>query len=208
MLAGGRNSVHEFRELIMIQLGATVLDKSSFVSVQSVDWKSEFVIAPPRRPLDAIAGAAEGSELYTSLQLNNGYFLDLQYSVFIDKSDNLFLKTNSSRMVYQSDDAGRDQFFRFEMARQPKTHYPFSHLHVNGIWKGGLKPRPKEMEKVHFPIARPTIENLIRVLVYDFDVPSHTKPQDFEPVLRECEQEFLRVARTTSKDPQPLPPAE
>lgn len=43
--------------------------------------------------------------------------------------------------------------------------------------------RPKEMEKIHFPIARPTIENLIRVLIYDFDVPSHVGPDEFEPVL-------------------------
>ena len=64
------------------------------------------------------------------------------------------------------------------------------------------------MEKIHFPTPRPTIESLIRVLVYDFDVKSKCDPSVFEPVLRACEQEFLKVARTSSKDPQPLPPPE
>ncbi|MBZ0188778.1 MAG: hypothetical protein K8F91_21220, partial [Candidatus Obscuribacterales bacterium] len=59
-----------------------------------------------------------------------------------------------------------------------------------------------------FPVARPTIENLIRLLVYDFDIHLHVEPSVFEPVLRACEQEFLKVARTMSKDPQPLPPSE
>ena len=113
-LAGGNDAVHAFRELIMLLLGKTILDERSFVTVQSVNWKTAFVIAPPPRLAVDFANAAEGSELYTSLKLTNGYFLDLQYSLFIDDKDK-FLKTDSSRMVYQSDDAGRDQFFRFEM---------------------------------------------------------------------------------------------
>ncbi|MBU6450785.1 MAG: hypothetical protein KGS72_03330 [Cyanobacteria bacterium REEB67] len=149
--------------------------------------------------------AGAGSELYSRLQLTNGHFLDLQYSLFVDPKVN-FLKTDSSRMVYQSDDSGRDQLFRFEMSRQPANHYPFAHLHVNGHWKQGKAKRPKDMVKVHFPTPRPTIESLIRVLVYDFNVESKCEPRVFEPVLRSCEQEFLRVARTCSKAPQPLPP--
>jgi len=193
----------------MLELGNTILDSKSFVSVQSVEWRTNFVIAPPPRSPDAMKVASEGSEIYTSLRLNNDYFLDLQYSLFIDRSDGTqFMKTDSSRMAYQSDDGGHDQFFRIEMNRQPKTHYPFSHLHVNGIWKPGAKARPKDMEKVHFPIARPTIESLIRLLAYDFNVPTHIPPEQFEPILRSCEQEFLKVARTSSKEPQPLPPRE
>ncbi len=206
-LNGGPDAVYAFREMIMLQLGRTILDTKSFVTVQSADWRSNFVIAPPPRSLNNIALASEGSEIYTALKLNNGHFLDLQFSLFVDKSDN-FLKVESSRMAYQADDTGHDQFFRFEMNRQPQTHYPFSHLHVNGNWKPGKAERPIEMEKIHFPIARPTIENLIRVLVYDFNVPSHVQPKVFEPVLRKCEQAFLRVARTTSKEPQPLPPED
>jgi hypothetical protein len=136
MLAGGNDAVYSFRELIMLLLRKTILDHRSFVSVQSVDWKTAFVIAPPPRNPADFATAAEGSELYSSLKLTNGYFLDLHYTVFIDSKDK-YLKVDSSRMVYQSDDAGRDQFFRFEMDRKPKTHYPFAHLHVNGNWKPG-----------------------------------------------------------------------
>jgi len=205
MLAGGDEAVYAFRELIMLLLGNTILDDRSFVSVQSVDWKSAFVIAPPPRGPAEFANAADGSELYCSLKLTNGSFLDLQYSLFVDESDR-FLKTDSSRMVYQSDDAGRDQFFRFEMNRKPSTHYPFAHLHVNGTWKSETTPRPKGMEKIHFPTPRPTIESLIRALVYDFDVKPKCEPRIFEPVLRACEQEFLKVARTSTKEPQPLPP--
>jgi len=204
-LAGGPDAVQAFRELIMLQLGKTILDDRSFVCVQSVDWKTAFVIAPPRRSASDFETAADGSELYSSLKLTNGYFLDLQYSLFIDPKDN-FLKTDSSRMVYQSDDGGQDQFFRFEMNRNPLTHYPFAHLDVNGSWKAGPTPRPKDMEKVHFPTPRPTIESLIRLLVYDFNVKPKCDPSIFEPVLRACEQEFLKVARTSSKEPQPLPP--
>jgi hypothetical protein len=207
MLAGGNDAVYSFRELIMLLLRKTILDHRSFVSVQSVDWKTAFVIAPPPRNPADFATAAEGSELYSSLKLTNGYFLDLHYTVFIDSKDK-YLKVDSSRMVYQSDDAGRDQFFRFEMDRKPKTHYPFAHLHVNGNWKAGTAQRPKDLEKIHFPIARPTIENLIRVLVYDFGVKPQSEPSVFEPVLRACEQEFLKIARTSAKEPQPLPPKD
>lgn len=191
----------------MLLLGKTILDDRSFVSVQSVDWKTAFVIAPPPRGASDFERAADGSELYSTLKLTNGYFLDLQYSLFVDTEDK-FLKTDSSRMVYQSQDGGQDQFFRFEMNRKPLTHYPFAHLHVNGVRKSGFTNRPKDMEKVHFPTPRPTIESLIRVLVYDFDVKSKCEPRVFEPVLRACEREFLKVARTSSKDPQPLPPED
>jgi hypothetical protein len=79
---------------------------------------------------------------------------------------------------------------------------------VNGIWKEGNSKRPKDMEKIHFSVPRPTIENLIRVLVYDFEVPPKIPAQVFEPVLQACEKEFLQVARLFPKEPQPLPPLE
>ncbi len=190
----------------MLLLGNTVLDAKAFLTIHSVNWTDSFVIAPHRRNSSEFEAAAEGSEIYSCLKLKNGFFLDLQYSLFLDKSDHSYLKTESSRMVYQSDNLGIDQFFRIEMNRVPKTHYPQSHLHVNGVWKNGSATRPKDMERVHFPIARPTIESLIRLLVYDFNTGSHTDAEVFEPILQACEKEFLNVARLTPKEPPPLPP--
>jgi hypothetical protein len=207
-LNGGQESPNAFVQLIMSLLSNTIMDSKSFVCLNQGSSKYDFTIAAPRRKVTCYKDAADGCEVYSSLKLNNGNFLDLHYVLFVDPDDNNYLKTESSRMAYQSDDLGHDQFFRFEMARNPKTHYPFSHLHVRGNWKQGDKPRPKEMEKIHFPIARPTLENLIRVLVYDFEVSTHHPAAVFEPILRECEQRFLKVARTTSKKPQPLPPIE
>lgn len=206
-LAGGPNAVYIFRELLMLLLSKTVLDSKSFLVVHSSSVPDSFVIAPHRRTDEQFFAAADGSEVYQSLKLRNGYFLDLRYSLFRDKEDD-FLKIESSRMVYQSDDLGLDQFFRIEMARVPDNHYPQSHLHVNGNWKDGKAARPKDMERVHFPIARPTIESLIRLLVYDFEIGSHTAPEVFEPVLQACEKEFFNVARLTPKDAPPLPGSE
>jgi hypothetical protein len=64
-----------------------------------------------------------------------------------------------------------------------------------------VDPYREALEHVHFPTGRPTLEGVIRCLIVQFGVPSHTEPEVWRPVLAESERRFLTTARQPISGP-------
>lgn len=87
--------------------------------------------------------------------------------------------------------------FRFDYIRDPKNHYPTSHLHIYGKWLQG--EITKALPKIHFPVPRSTLEGVLRLLVYEFDITPNEKAEDWLKILHHTEKRFLQIARTKTQ---------
>lgn len=196
MYSGGDEAPAYFKEFAQLLLSKTIMDSKSHVCIYGGNTNDITLISGPRRRPDEQEEAIKGRDIYHPLKLNDGNFLYLFFENFIDRNENNWLKTNISKMAYQLDSGGHKQLFRFDYNRLVKTRYASSHVHVYGSWRDGAKEaitNLKDMHKIHFPVVRPTIEGLIRILVDDFGVKTNTERDEWEPVLEATEKEFKEV---------------
>lgn len=197
-LAGGKESPAHFRDLLQHLLSKTILHHTSFIRVLRRGQKFHFT-GPD---LDESAPASAGSEPYRALKLNDGRFLYIWYEGTIAADDNQWLKIFQSKFSYRLDEGGYTEVFRFDHTRLMKNEYPSSHLHVNGKWTFEPPSHFKDLPKIHFPVVRPTIEGVIRILINDFGVESSTERDLWEPMLEACEDRFKEVMSTrTYREP-------
>lgn len=136
------------------------------------------------------------------LPLQDGHFLRLTVSLFVDVEDRNYLKVEQASYQYQADPAGRDWIFRYEYLRNPPHHYPPSHLQINANLRvPGVLPANMDLERVHFPVGRLSIEWVIRLLAEQFNVPCREGPEIWRPVLAESEKIFIDIARRPLSGP-------
>jgi hypothetical protein len=191
---GGDWSPIYFRELVQHLLSQTIVDSTSFVRITYSKESNISYIHGPERSASESRNSVKGNKPYSPLKLNDGNFLYLYYENFIDRDDNDWLKTNVTKMAYQFDEGGYQQLFRFDYNRLVRDKYPASHLHVYGKWDANRKTdKLKDLPNIHFPIVRPTIEGIIRLLVDDFGVDTHTSRTIWEPMLDMTEQRFKEI---------------
>ena len=204
-LRGTHDAPAYFVTLLNKLLTWTIVEDNQFVMVHLGPHKDRMVIAPPKRSSSEMALAAKGNEIYTTLKLRNGRFMSLRYDVFIDVAKDDFMKIIASRLSYQLDELGYKQLFRFDYARVPESNYPFSHLHVYGNWQHDDTPKLKDLDAIHFPVVRATIEGFIRLIIADFGVETNTSFDIYGPILARTEDRFLEVARKTKKTEKDFP---
>jgi hypothetical protein len=136
------------------------------------------------------------------LPLRDGRFLRLSMSLYVDVEDRNYLKVEEASYQYQEDREGRDWIFRYDYLRNPRDPYPASHLQVNGDLRvAGVLPAGTELEDVHFPVGRPAVEWVIRLLAEQFRVPCREPDAIWRPVLATSERLFRGIARTPLSGP-------
>jgi hypothetical protein len=193
-LAGGDESAMHFREFLQFLLSRTIMKDTSFLKVQQRN--DRFIISGPNYSNEQIA-TAKPKELLRSLKLNDGHYLYLFYEAALDRTDHDYLKIQLTKMSYHLDEWGREQLFRFDHLRKAPNKYPFSHLHVYGTWMHGYSG--KELKSVHFPVIRPTVEGIIRLLIDEFGVPCSLPDKEWREMLDQSEQKFVEVMSKRSK---------
>lgn len=182
-LGGGRAAPSSFQALIQKLLTLTILKEGSAVTLHhSVAGNPKrFIISGPSRS-------------FAPLPLTNGAFIYLFYDLQLDEKEPHYLLVQSSKIAYQLDEAGERMVFRFEYNRRAPDQYPSAHLHVHGNWN--CEVLDKEMYKIHWPVVRTTLEAVIRLLVYDFELITNRDSDTWRPCLDVSEREFLKVATT------------
>jgi hypothetical protein len=177
-------------QLILVK---TILAEGESVAFHRLG-ANRFVISGRRRATET--GAAR--ENFTAVNLTDGSYLYIFYDTYIGGNKKLI--TAATKLTYQFDADGHSPLFRLEHSRIPESRYPFAHLHVEGQWlhaPADWKPLPK----IHFPVLRPTLEGVIRLLVYEFDLPTNTEQSIWGPILDCTEGEFLKKATIRASAP-------
>ena len=100
------------------------------------------------------------------------------------------MKVRSSSFQYQLDPGGDEWIFRYDYLRNPPEPYPASHLQIRGMLIG---LRDLNLERVHFPTHRVSLEAVVRLLIEEFGVPAHADAEFWRPALAESEAVFLGI---------------
>ena len=132
------------------------------------------------------------------LQLRNGWFLRLLLTFKVEPSLSAGgaqkLKTLSSSIQYQRGPTDDSWVFRYEYSRLATNHYAPGHFHVRAV---PIEPvaLSRNLEDVHFPTGRVTLESIIRLLIDDFGIAAAEPEEVWRPLLFETETAFLTIAR-------------
>jgi len=100
------------------------------------------------------------------------------------------MKVEDANYQYQLDRQGDCWIFRYDYERNPPNEYPPSHLHIRGNLHEICLPPAKQLEDIHFPVLRGSIESVIRLLV-QFGVRCNKAQSFWRPVLALSEGLFL-----------------
>lgn len=94
----------------------------------------------------------------------------------------------TSCFQYQLDtDLMSDKFvFQYDYDRHAKPRHPSAHLQINGV----LNEQIALLPDVRFPVARPSIESMIALLINDFGITP--RDPEWQEVLDESERAFKR----------------
>lgn len=190
---GDTPALSAYRNLTSKLLHLTVLDPGQFPRlVYRDDEPDHAVLGGPQGPVDP-------------LLLNDGRYLRVAVSVFIDREDERrpYLKVSTSSFQYQLDVAGDRPVFRYDYLREPGDDpHPTAHLQVYGdLTQVDVLPEDMPLSRVHFPTGRISIEAVIRCLVEQFDVPTNEDTHVWRAALAESERAFLEVAHTPRSGP-------
>lgn len=113
-------------------------------------------------------------------------------SLYIDREDRDYLKTDQATYQYQYDGDGKQWIFRYDYLRRSGGRHPPSHVQVNAeLFERGVLPLG-QLPRVHFPVGRMPFEGVMRLLIDELAVPS--KFPDWRPVLAESERLFREIA--------------
>lgn len=131
------------------------------------------------------------------LPLSDGSFLHLQESLHLVPTEHGDRwKVMQSRFQYQLDDQSMSKrwVFRYDYVRQPeliaRELAPMTpHLNINGDSYAG-----HALADIHFPTRRIPLESVLRLLITDFGVPTHSDAAVWRPMLSEAERSFWEIA--------------
>lgn len=176
---GDSKSPFAFYDLISFLLHQTVIKKSAILRLY-----------PPKNSsgLFFIGGSPK---LRSPLALNNGHYLRLTLSLFLEKGR---LKVKKSSYQYQLDPEDTPRWiFRYDYDRFPSDIYPPSHLQINGVLReqGSVL---RGLPDIHFPVNRIALEAIIRILIEQFEVKCND-PKHWHKVLEESERLFTERDR-------------
>jgi hypothetical protein len=124
-------------------------------------------------------------------------------SLYLDPSDEYKMKAKNSQFQYQEDPEGERPIFRYDYLRTPTTHsrgsYPGSHLHIYGdLTEAGCLPSHTPLGRIHFPTRRISLEAIIRLLAFDFEIHCNTDHAFWQAVLGESERLFREIAHEST----------
>jgi hypothetical protein len=145
-----------------------------------------------------------GPNLIGPLPLRDGGFLRVTVSlVLANTADGIRMKVEEASYQYQLDETNDSWVFRYDYERNPPNHYPAGHLHIRGTLHQECLPRGdvQQLEDVHFPILRCSIEAVIRLLAEQFQVRCNTPRSYWRPVLALSEDLFLAMAHRPLSGP-------
>ncbi len=188
--AGTKHSPEAFRQLLDFQLRRTVMHSTGQLKLKAGPRAGTFDIAGPN--------------LVGPLPLRDGHFLRVSVSLMLAKTtDGIRMKVVEASYQYQLDETNDSWVFRYDYERNPPNRYPAGHLHIRGTLHQKCLPRGsmQELEDVHFPILRCSIEAVIRLLADQFQVSCTTARSFWRPVLALSEELFLAMAHKPLSGP-------
>lgn len=145
-------------------------------------------------PIVAIGYQAPGARnVFSSIRLGNNHYLSIRMDVGLARNS---VSTIATSISYRCSPEMRseDWIIRYEyergQAEAGSYPYPVSHLHVNAEprWYRGAKPFPD----LHLPTRRLSLEEIIRHLIVEHDVPTLGPKQDALDFLDEQQADFER----------------
>lgn len=165
-------SAREFAELLQILFSSTVLQSGE--TLRAKDNAGEGVV-----------GARVDRQV---LKLNNGHFLKFRMNYQIGKD--LPLTVTEANFQYQLDEnTFSNRFiFRYDFERKPSApNHPTAHLQI----KGNLREKvtEKDLEDIRFPVNRPSVESMLRLMLTDFDLTGNQ--ENWAEILKESEDRFF-----------------
>lgn len=177
---GDRDCFEAFRDLTQRILTLTVAQPGHAVSLVRTDARTG----------RALVVSGTRNDTYAPLRLTNGGFLNVFISLD-NRGDQGYLRVIESKFQYAIGPDKADWVFRYDFLRSPKHRYPPAHLQINGTFAAAMdRPLPH----LHFPVGRPTIEAVARLLVEQCEVPCNEHKQVWRPVLAASERAFLDAA--------------
>lgn len=187
---GDQESFQAFHRLTALLLELTILAQPGAVRLSRGPRAGTFALGGWKGPTDP-------------LPLNDKRYLRLSMRLFLAAADDRFyLKVEDSSYQYQMDLEGRQWIFRYDYLRYPDHPNPASHLQIRGQLFEDCLPERKQLEDLHFPDARVSLEAVIRLLAEQFSVPCNAEPGIWRPVLAETEREFQRIAHRPISGPE------
>lgn len=178
--AGDKRSFDAVRNLADFLLRLTVLKPSGGVRLASIQ-------GPTKR---FVAGGWNGPD--DPLPLNDGKYLRLAITLeLVETKDGPRLKVFESSIQYQADRDGKDWIFRYDYLRYSPNPHPAAHLQIRGKL---LRTGTRNIERIHFPTSRVSLEAIIRLLVQEFGVKCNEDSGVWRPVLAESERLFFEIA--------------
>lgn len=157
------------------------------------------LIRGPRRD-EPVIGGWNGPE--DALLLNDGRWLRITITLYIESTDKgPRLKVKNSNIQYQMDNDGDHWIFRYDYNRESPGSRPSSHFHIRGSLSEECLQNDEVLERLHFPTNRVSLEAVIRLLIEEFHVPSHSSPEVWRSLLAESEAAFLEIAHRSISGP-------
>jgi hypothetical protein len=139
----------------------------------------------------SIGYIAPGARNFTSVPLLNDHYLSIRLDIgYIGRA----VTTVAASIAYRCSAEMRsdDWIFRYDYERDSPEMYPYptAYLHVNAqpAYYRGVKPFPD----LHLPTRRLSLEEIIRHLIVEHDVPTFGPKQAALDFLTEQQEEFER----------------
>ena len=184
--SGESDAFDAFRDLVSLLLGGTILDTAHSAVRLIYGPGSDVVLGGRGGPTDP-------------LPLTNGRYLRLSIALYRETtSEGPRVKVRSSSIQYQHDPAGDRWIFRYDYLRNPPDPYPACHVQIRGTL---IESSVMNLERVHFPTHRVSLEAVIRLLIEEFGVPARTGAEFWRSVLAESEAAFLEIHRRSLSGP-------
>lgn len=183
--SGLRESCSAFKDLVSLLLHLTVVKEKEVIRFFETTVPGVFII-----------GGTKESVL--PLELNDGNYLRLSLSFHFETKTRRLSILESSYQYQPNRHKDQHWEFRYDYLKfpNPLNPYPPSHLQING-----KSQKASDLHKVHFPVPRPSIEGVIRLLVEGYDVPCNRSKKIWQPVLAESERLFFEVAHIPVSGP-------
>ena len=140
-----------------------------------------------------IAHRDQRSGLPSALRLGNGKCLSILLAVRLDAG---VVTTDSTSIGYRCSESyyGADWIFRYEYERRAAAtgdyRYPVAHLHVNATPQ--CYDGPKSFPSLHLPTRRLSLEEIVRYLIIEHEVPTLGPPAEALAFLNAQQDEFER----------------
>ena len=165
-----------------------------------------WVPGPRRSQVFVIGRNISGSSRGHPAKLSNGKYLNVEITLRERQLDSR-LETARSTFTYQAGSSTADQkeIFSYHYDRDAKYPRPRAHLHIEAAPEHG--ETLASFSRAHLPVRRITLEQIIWVLIHDFDVePTDARRDDWENIVWRNERRFLEAqkARDWPYDP-PFP---